>query len=134
MSGTTSKKNVNSINIPRSIRVGPFKIDIKLVDKPEEMQSLVKQVDKVSEKHDEDEIDHLNGLYDADNQIIYLDQNQAPGMMAETLFHEMLHAVWGVVGGWSCDIDEERVVSMMSATILDTLKRNEDLGKFFLDS
>lgn len=133
MSGTTNRRNQESYEIPKSIQVGPFKIDIKLVDKPEKMHELLKKADKTPEKHEDDE-DHLNGLYDADKQTIYIDKNQASGMMAETLFHEMLHAVWGVVGGWSSDIDEERVVSMMSATILDTLKRNENLGKYFLNS
>jgi hypothetical protein len=134
MSGTISKKQSANLEIPRSIQVGPFKIDIKLVDKPEKMQALIKTTDRNPEKHDDDDDYHLNGLYDADKQAIYIDQHQAPGMMAETLFHEMLHAIWGVVGGWSSEIDEERVVSMMSATILDTLKRNEDLGRYFLNS
>jgi hypothetical protein len=69
-----------------------------------------------------------------DNQAIQISSTQSGVCLADTVLHEILHAIWAVAGGWSWDIDEERVIYTIATTLLDTLKRNPQLVKFLVNA
>lgn len=74
------------------------------------------------------------GFMDPDPQEIHLEPTLADDMLADALLHEVLHAVWLVVGGRE-NIDkelEEKIIAIISPTLLDTLRRNPELVLFLL--
>ncbi len=110
-----------AIKLPPHVQVGPYNFKIEYVEKP---GSFMK-----GEQKDQD----LSGCVSFDNLTIYICINQAPMVMADTLLHEVNHVIWAVSGGWAYeDADEERIISMMTTTQLDTFLRNPKLMKFIL--
>lgn len=61
---------------------------------------------------------------------IVLAPDQAKGQLRDTLLHEVLHGIIYVTGGIT--EGEEKIVKQLTATLLDTLRRNPDLVWFLL--
>lgn len=109
--------------LPTSVQVGPYKFDIKYVD----------VVTEHMEKKPDDKETVVNGCVEFNLQTIYIANSQKPDMMADTILHEINHAMWACVGGWGHeDIDEEMVVSMITTIQLDTMRRNKDIYKYLI--
>lgn len=122
MTSMTTSQN----EIPDRIQVGPFRIDVKFVESVAE---------KISET-DEPAVAAapIFGALVLRDQTIYLLEKQKSDTLADTLLHEVMHAIWAVVGGWAYpEADEERIVSMLTGTLLDTFRRNKELAKFLFD-
>lgn len=108
-------------NLPKTVRVGPYELDVVVSDPPE-----LNDADNPDMK--------LSGRLRLEENSIIVSSAQSGVYLADTLLHEVLHAVWAVAGGWSWDIDEERVVYSMSTVLLDTLRRNPVLVEFLVKS
>lgn len=69
------------------------------------------------------------GSADHPAQLIRIDPNQGPDQLADTLLHEVMHAVFAFVGLHESPLakHEERIVAALTPTLLDTLRRNPDL-------
>ena len=80
-----------------------------------------------------------NGLTDLErNTITVNSENLSAEQARETLCHELIHAVLGVV---RCDVvlgmsvdGEERLVSTLAPILSDTLRRNPDLVEYLFRS
>lgn len=69
------------------------------------------------------------GLHEPKTQRISLDPDQGSDCEADTLLHEVLHAVW-MIGGMqegAASKHEELVVTTLATLLLDTLRRNPKL-------
>jgi hypothetical protein len=103
------------------IQVGPYSLRVQMFD----------QVD-MTDASDPDI--KLSGRLKLDEQAIHVADTQKGVCLADTILHEVLHAVWAVAGGWSWDVDEERVIYTISTTLLDTLRRNPQFVKFLVNT
>ena len=63
-------------------------------------------------------------------QSIEIDPHQGPDMLAETLFHEVLHCVLFPVG--LDDHVDEKVVRVICSSLFDTMRRNPALMEALL--
>jgi len=122
------------MSIPKTIQVGPFKFTVLVIDNiNEKFAELNPQKDQVIEDSNL-LISITYGFVSFKELTIFLSSEQKYGRLSETLFHEVLHVVWSVVGGWAyLDADEERIVSMLSGTLLDTLRRNRELARYLIE-
>ena len=92
----------------KSIRVGPFDIKIKLMSK-------------------EDAAKHL-GTFQADVMTICLNPKfENEQIEAETLLHEICHAIYYVFGIQAKKDDQERLVSLMSTGMATVFSANPRL-------
>lgn len=68
------------------------------------------------------------GSNDPGAQVIRIDPEQGPDSTVDTLLHEVLHAVWSLVGlhEGTASKYEEQVIAALSPSLLDTLRRNPD--------
>lgn len=109
------------ISKPVSVQIGPYNFKIEYVEKP---GSFMKGEQKDQE---------LSGFVSFEELTIYICSGQKSTVLADTLLHEVNHVIWAVAGGWAYeDADEERIISMMTTTQLDTFLRNPNLMKFIL--
>ena len=90
-----------------SIRVGPFDLAIKQLD-------------------GEDRDKCLGMFSETKQQILMRDNYPSEQQEAETLLHELLHAIWAVFGCKPKD-SEERIVSQMSIGMATVISDNPDL-------
>ena len=124
MNGWTSKMPTNPV--PTNIQVGPLRLAIEFTDNVSE---------KLNKQTEQDTESITYGCLVHKDQTIYLASGQKEDITADTLLHEILHAVWSVVGGWAyTDADEERIVAMLTGTLLDTFRRNKDLTRYLFDN
>lgn len=122
---TTKKKTTTSgiSNVPTNLQIGPYNFTIEVVE-------------DLTASHNTREAtagDSLYGLTSLDKQLIQLDSEMQGVVVKETLLHEILHAIWEVVGGYQggkFKISEEQIVRMISPTLLDTFRRNPDLVEY----
>jgi hypothetical protein len=99
------------MKLPDSVRVGPFDI-------------LLGELDEKTAKK-------IYGLFSEESQMILLRPKFASGTQcAETLIHELLHAIWNVqnIGG----ANEERVVTKMSLGLAQVMRDNKELIRSIL--
>jgi hypothetical protein len=76
---------------------------------------------------------HERGQCDVDGLTIRVDNDLPPSQLAETVLHEVLHAVWGGTGLAAIgDLDshEEHVIRSLAALLYDTLRSNPGLVKY----
>lgn len=123
---------MTTTEVPSKIQVGPLNFKVKFVD------NVGEKLSKANGLKDEEAAPSTSmtyGCMSIPDLTIYLAKDQKPDITADTLLHEVLHAIWGVVGGWAYpEADEERIVSMLTGTLLDTLRRNKELvGYLFND-
>ena len=91
----------------RSIRVGPFDLQIKPLT-------------------GEDRDKCLGMFSEAQMSILMRDNYASDQQEAETFLHEVLHAVWAIAGCKPKD-PEERVISQMSIVTATVIRDNPDL-------
>ena len=91
----------------KSIRVGPFDLTIKPLT-------------------GEDRDKCLGMFSETQMSILMRDQYASDQQEAETLLHEILHAIWSV-GGCKAKDHEERVISQMSIVMAGVFQDNPDL-------
>ncbi len=106
---------------PAHVQVGPFRYRV-----------TSKQATLDAVRRDDPTL--FSGRTDTAALRILLDLNQcdAADTVRVTLLHEVLHAVWSLVG-LDVDIDdnvEEQIVNRMAPALLDVLQRNADLVAF----
>jgi Zn-dependent peptidase ImmA (M78 family) len=70
------------------------------------------------------------GRIDYPRQVIHLDARQEATHRRITILHEILHGCFHVTG--SQHENEEKIVQDLSATLLDTLRRNSDLMTYLM--
>jgi len=123
----TEKKN----KIPSVVQVGPFKYSIEFIENiTEKLRSLSSQ-----EEEQQHSTGMVYGCLSPKDQTIFLANGHKEDVIADTLLHEILHAIWALVGGWAySEADEERIVSMLTGTLLDTLRRNRELTRFLFEN
>lgn len=102
---------------PAGVVVGPFRYAV-VVDK-----------DAIARASHADGGGSLSGQTDKDRLTIVIDPDQADDQLADTVLHECLHAVMGLVGA---DVElgvekEEQLVRRVSPVLLDLLRRNPKL-------
>lgn len=102
---------------PKKVQVGPYSYE---VDISPEAGARAKV---------EDQNAHTVGNVQHSAQRINIDSEQGPDQLADTLLHEVLHAVWSAAGVHVGPVAkfEELVVASLTPTLLDTLRRNPDL-------
>jgi hypothetical protein len=107
--------------LPASVQVGPYRFTV-ITDG----QSIAKM------RRDSDSACRI-GETDIATQTITVDGTLAADVLAETLLHEVMHAIWRTVGrdSWTEDSAEAKVLEF-APTLLDTLRRNPDLVAFLL--
>lgn len=108
---------------PKKVKIGPFNFEIKC-DK-ESIESAKVQFES---------LDAL-GFMSTIDQSIYIDPELQDDMKAETLLHEMLHAVCMATGITNTfeSKDEEKFIATISPMLLDTLRSNNDVTDFLLN-
>jgi hypothetical protein len=75
------------------------------------------------------------GSCNADTQVITLDPGLAPDTLAETLLHEVFHAIYTTVGiGSEEKIQAHEMIYRTTPTLLDVLRSNPDLVAFLCHS
>jgi hypothetical protein len=99
--------------MPSSVQVGPFDYAVT--------------VDDALPKHDT-----CYGHIDLRKQIIYLAPDQGSDQMADTLAHEVLHAVFRMMGRTDTNADEA-VIGPLSPLLVDVLRRNPALVAFLVN-
>lgn len=100
------------MKLPESVRVGPF--DITIAEMPE------------------NEINAAYGLFSEEHQAILLRPKfTSTAQCAETLLHELLHAVWNVQAIDKKD-GEERIVTKMSLGLAAVMRDNKELFRSIL--
>jgi Zn-dependent peptidase ImmA (M78 family) len=108
---------------PKKIKVGPFTFKVKLVTKTKQFKSIPKGL------HPND----LMGRFSLQEGTIYLKDKLPNSVKSETLFHELLHAVWETTGGTTTELEEEKIISMISPTLLAALKDNKELRRYLFN-
>lgn len=119
---TPTKKKTKKLKPPNSVQVGPVKVAV-----------IHDELDSRRKYMQWDDTDSL-GFFSAKHQYIVLDSDLPKDCMADTLVHEVMHAMFFQAGGrahWDME-EEEKFVSMLSGPLTDTLKRNPELVKYIM--
>ena len=106
--------------LPSTVRVGAYTFSIEL-DENRVNSQRVKENDS-----------HLVGHIDLHAQKISICPKQGPDALADTVLHEMLHACFMVSGAPGSSEKEEKIVSILTPILLDTLRRNPDLVDYLV--
>lgn len=99
------------VELPAAVTVGPHRFEIRTDD------DTRRQLDgngKLGETH-------------ADLLIINVNTDRPGTAVAETVLHEVLHAVWHVAGIAAEYDTEELVVNAMAPTLLQVLRSNPEM-------
>lgn len=107
--------------VPKSVQIGPYTYEIILDSK---------KLDEIKLKENDGD---LCGYVNHKKQKITIDPKQGPDMLADTLLHEMFHAI--LSSGFPDEelSNEERIVGVLATTTLDTLRRNPKVTEFILN-
>lgn len=101
---------------PGKVQVGPFSYDV------------VVDADAVA-RLNRGQNGFMVGATDTTRQLIAVDPDLGPDQQADTVLHEILHAVMSLTG-LASDLDddtEEQVVFRLAGPLLDVLRRNPRL-------
>ena len=110
-----------SVALPKGIRIGPFAY--KVVSKRAELNQ--RRVDYAERD--------LVGQCDHRELTIAVDSALAPAVQRETLLHEVMHAIYALVGAEGQKLTEEETILRIVPSLLDTLQRNPELAAFMLE-
>ncbi len=98
------------MKMPSSVRVGPYDIKIRELDPSDAEKNY--------------------GEFHSEKMEIRLRKEfSSPQQAADTLLHEILHAVW-MIGGLSHRDGEERLVASLATQICAVVRQNPDIVKF----
>lgn len=108
-----------SVRLPGAVQIGPLRYRV-ITDK---VAVAKMQADASNPR--------CMGHQDSGFQTITIDPSTAPDTQAETLLHEVLHAIWGVTGMSNHPVDkhDEYVITALAPALLDCLRRNPELVK-----
>jgi hypothetical protein len=98
--------------MPKVVQVGPYTYKVVLLAK---------------------EMSELYGETDSREQAIRLHPDQARDSMADTLLHEVLHAVWHCSGLHDGKYNEEQVVRGLTTWLLLVLRDNPELVSYLCE-
>lgn len=103
-------------NLPPSLRVGPYRYSLRYLPRAHPILC------------DEEGVNDSIGNLDGDKETLSIADDLSPGAARATLVHELIHAIFGVVGasqwpGWSEEL-EELLCASMEAPLLAALKDN----------
>jgi len=92
-------------------------------------------------KYAPEEGDHVQGMMLYNDSVILLRPWLSPSVMRETLFHEVIHACFGMVGFNSLPVTtennydmEELVICLLSPQLTQVLKDNPKLLPYVLEN
>ena len=99
---------------PRKVQVGPFSYDLDISEQAGDRAKLAEQDARTV------------GHSDHSTQQLEVCARQGPDQVADTVLHEVLHAVWSTAGLHTgpASEHEEHVVASCTPLLLDTLRRN----------
>jgi hypothetical protein len=108
---------------PKKVIVGPHTYVI--TDDPSKLHKESHQIG-----------DTLYGITDVDVTTIYVDKKLAPSQLADTVLHELIHAMTATTG---LDVDlgkilDESVARRLSPALLDMLRRNPKLVAYLTEN
>ncbi len=119
------RKNTTSTNqIPKTVEVGPYNFDVKIVDNAG---------DHIGDGKPMEEGNIVYGCMKMTEQKIFMSAGQADIVMADTLLHEVMHAIWAVSGATATDLNEEYIVSAFTTILLQTLRRNPEFTRYIAE-
>lgn len=123
----TKKKtttNGTTTEIPKALRIGPFIYTVEMIEENQLFLEEEKEVDKPT---------YLLGKTSSHMQKIEIMAGMPFEVERETLFHEILHAIYSGVGGQDDDapyVGEEKTIQMFSPAIVDVFDRNPELVSY----
>lgn len=103
---------------PTKVRIGPINFKIKVKKKLPPLAGA-EEVDTCGQHH-------------SAASIIYLKDGMSVDFTGETLFHEIIHGVIAQGPHSLTYEEEESLVMLVSAPLLDTLKRNPEVCRYIL--
>jgi hypothetical protein len=106
--------------IPSVIKVGPYRVRVSLDADALARTRVLKG-------------DRRIGEFSNIDLTILIDDECAPDLLAETLLHETIHAVFEVVGGCRGEHDSEAWIQYAAPTLLAVLRDNPALVAYLLD-
>ena len=109
-------------DMPTVVQVGPYRFTVK-IDRAE--------IDKARVAAEDWCRIGVCRRWDLD---LVITPETAPDVQAETLVHEVLHAIWMVVRGPTKGLTEETFIGHLAPTLLDTLRRNPALVAYLIDT
>lgn len=102
------------------VDVGPFHYAVKFD---------AAEVKRLEEKNKQEYL----GCCSFEEELIAINPNQTSDNLAETLFHEIMHAVFGLSGATGRMMREEDAIGRLCPMLLDTLRRNPQLVDYLMD-
>jgi hypothetical protein len=118
----TTSGIITEIKPPSTLRVGPFIYTIDVVEGPLKLED--------EDESDSDKPSLLMGKTITHSQKIEILAGMPYEVERETLFHEILHAIYSMVGApddGDPHVGEEKLVQMFSPPIVDIFDRNPEL-------
>jgi len=120
---TKTKKNTSGI--PDDVIIGPYTYNVVIRKRP----FVANEKEHPKETAGTD----LLGYTDTASHRIDIAEGVPPAAMADTLLHEILHGVCDVVGMCeSEDVNEEKVIRMITPTLIDVFRRNPKVVEYIL--
>lgn len=122
------------MNLPSVVQVGPYTFAI-VCSKQAILEEDAK--DLAFKLASDDESDSSVGRFLDLQQQILLDPDQKEDMMADTLLHEILHAIYYTSALKEIelrDLNEEQLVGILTPILLDTLRRNPEVVNYLMNS
>ena len=110
------------MNPPKHVTVGPFRYRLVL-DRA--------AIDRISAGEGE----RHQGLSDTDRLVVTVDPDLHPQIVRETVFHELLHCCFALIGASDClsHEQEESVVRRLAPVLYGALRANEGLVSWLVD-
>jgi hypothetical protein len=106
---------VQEMNVPKEIKIGPYTYRVFTGDGPVQAAT-------------EDAGMPVSGYCNHQNLTIVIDTDAHPAVVADTVLHEVMHALFHQTGMSHLVGDsEEQLVASLSTALLDALRRNPKL-------
>jgi len=100
------------MNLPEYIKVGPYDISVRVISS--ELAARLKE----------------DG--DFDGETIHIADGQRGPQLADTILHELLHAIYATFGLKDED-EEERIVSALATGLVGVLRDNPNFARWLTD-
>ena len=101
------------VGLPKRLKILNLTYDLRWVDK---------QIESATDSH---------GFCDTSEQLIVVNAEQKPDALADTVLHELNHALFSAFA-ISGELTEERVVRLMATGLCTVLRDNPDFTKWWI--